>query len=1026
MKRKEVVFVLALVVLAGVSLRFTQTASSHSPKSALAAPRLLGAPANPLFTTTLNVNRTDDNAGASACTGVPGDCSLRGAIINANADVSGIPIVINLQGATTYSLTLTNATQENAAATGDLDITTTTQSVKIVGGGSSGPGATIIDAAGLQSGSSHDRAFQITAAGVTVTFQDLAIKNGKAADDGTSGVSTDPASQNGGPFPSVPREGGGILNNGGSVTLDNVVIESCQVLGRGETSTVDHTTIDAQGGGLASLGTGAVIITGSRFSNDSALGGDGLNINNGNGSSARGGSVYFEGGTLNITGSTILSSHATGGQGGDGPGNQQNGGSGGITQGGGVYLGTGTATITNTTFESCAATGGNSGEGQNGGNAGGEADGGAIYSGGTLNVTNSTFDLNIAKGGRGGDAFGPDGFGSHTAWIGGPALGGAILAAGGSAVIDTATFANNSATGGNGGDGGQTNGSFGAHGAGGLAYGGAITNSNSATLNLKHLTISGNSAQAGNSGVNQSTANKPPQPAAEGTGGGIRVGPGGVTIENTIVANDTAANGVGSNPGAFTPGPDVDGTVTSNGHNLLGNSAEAVGFTGTGDQTGVNPMLAALANNGGPTETMALTPGSPAIDAGVAAGATTDQRGQPRTIDDLAVPNTGSSDGTDIGAFEAPIPCHLTCPTDITQSNDADTCGAVVTYTTPGDAGCGTVTCDHPSGSTFGVGSTIVKCTSSEGPTCSFTVTVNDTQNPTITAPPDASYQCASQVPPANAADASASDNCPGVMKSVSETTNGGAGSPASPLVITRKFTATDASSNSAGATQTITVVDNTPPVITCPGNITVNAIAGTCAAPASFSVGATDNCSAAPSVNIDHASGSSFAVGTTVVHATATDAAGNTSACSFTVTVKDITPPVITLNGNTITLWPPDHKYTTVNVTDLVASASDLCDPSVNINSVVIASVSSDEPENSVGDGNTLNDIVIAPGCKSVQLRAERIGSGNGRVYTITFKVTDGSGNSTTATAKVTVPKSQNGSPAIDDGPSYTVNGCP
>ena len=97
-----------------------------------------------------------------------------------------------------------------------------------------------------------------------------------------------------------------------------------------------------------------------------------------------------------------------------------------------------------------------------------------------------------------------------------------------------------------------------------------------------------------------------------------------------------------------------------------------------------------------------------------------------------------------------------------------------------------------------------------------------------------------------------------------------------------------------------------------------------------------------------------------------------------------------------------------------------------MNLNSVVIASVSSDEPNNSDGDGNTINDIVIAPGCKSVQLVAERMGGGNGRVYTITFKVTDSSGNSTTATAKVTVPRSQNGNPAIDDGPQYTVNGCP
>ena len=435
-------------------------------------------------------------------------------------------------------------------------------------------------------------------------------------------------------------------------------------------------------------------------------------------------------------------------------------------------------------------------------------------------------------------------------------------------------------------------------------------------------------------------------------------------------------------------------------------------------------MLSALADNGGPTETMALNAGSPAIDAGVAAGATTDQRGLLRTYDDPGTVNAATSDGTDIGAFELQPLCTLTCPTDVSVGNDTDQCGAAVTYSAPSGDACGTITCDHLSGSFFPVGDTTVKCTSSVGPTCSFKVTVNDTQKPKITAPPDASYQCASDVPAANPAQATASDNCGSPSVIVSETNNGGAGSIASPLIITRTFTATDSATNSATATQTITVIDNTPPTISCPANITVNAISGTCAAPASFIVTANDNCSAATVVT-DHLSGSSFSVGTTTVHATATDATGNSSSCSFTVTVKDIDPPVITLNGQTITLWPPDHKYETIHVTDLVAGASDLCDPSVNLNSVVIASVTSDEPENSAGDGNTLNDIVIGGDCKSVQLRAERIGGGNGRVYTITFKVTDSSGNSTTATAKVTVPKSQNGSPAIDDGPHYTVSGC-
>ena len=127
--------------------------------------------------------------------------------------------------------------------------------------------------------------------------------------------------------------------------------------------------------------------------------------------------------------------------------------------------------------------------------------------------------------------------------------------------------------------------------------------------------------------------------------------------------------------------------------------------------------------------------------------------------------------------------------------------------------------------------------------------------------------------------------------------------------------------------------------------------------------------------------------------------------------------------------MWPPNHQYHTFNVTDFVASASG-CDGNLT-NSVVIASVSSDEPEDNPGgaDGNTLNDIVIAPDCKSVQLRAERDGNLNGRVYTITFKVTDSQGNSTTATARVTVPVTQNGAPAVDNGPGagYTViSSCP
>jgi hypothetical protein len=126
--------------------------------------------------------------------------------------------------------------------------------------------------------------------------------------------------------------------------------------------------------------------------------------------------------------------------------------------------------------------------------------------------------------------------------------------------------------------------------------------------------------------------------------------------------------------------------------------------------------------------------------------------------------------------------------------------------------------------------------------------------------------------------------------------------------------------------------------------------------------------------------------------------------------------------------MWPPNHNYQTFNVTNFVSSATSNCYGNIT-SSVVIASVTSDELEDNPtgGDGNTLNDIVIAPNCKSVNLRSERDGGLNGRVYTITFKVTDASGNSSTATARVTVPNNQNGTAAVDSGAKYTVNGgCP
>jgi hypothetical protein len=170
------------------------------------------------------------------------------------------------------------------------------------------------------------------------------------------------------------------------------------------------------------------------------------------------------------------------------------------------------------------------------------------------------------------------------------------------------------------------------------------------------------------------------------------------------------------------------------------------------------------------------------------------------------------------------------------------------------------------------------------------------------------------------------------------------------------------------------------------------------------------------------------LSIGNHTVTVTTTGACGS-AVQSATLTVSAGTPE-INLHTTSATMWPPNHQYQTFNVTDFVSSANAGCGGGDITGSVVIQKVSSDEPEeNPAGaDGNTLNDIVIAADCKSVQLRRERDGNLNGRVYTITFKVTDSFGNTATATVKVSVPKN-NGGTAIDNGAAagYTVNSlCP
>ena len=122
----------------------------------------------------------------------------------------------------------------------------------------------------------------------------------------------------------------------------------------------------------------------------------------------------------------------------------------------------------------------------------------------------------------------------------------------------------------------------------------------------------------------------------------------------------------------------------------------------------------------------------------------------------------------------------------------------------------------------------------------------------------------------------------------VTETNNGGAGSATNPRIITRTFRATDSAGLFSEDVQVITVADGTAPTLNVPANITVNLPLNSTATsmPVTFTPTASDNCSGAVTVVSTPASGSTFNVGTTTVNVTATDAAGNVTPGSFTVTV--------------------------------------------------------------------------------------------------------------------------------------------
>ena len=619
---------------------------------ALAGPAVAAA-------TTMTVNDGGDGSAAGVCT-------LRDAIVAADthAQKNGCPAGsgndVVLLAVPTVTLSIAGS-HENSALTGDLDVT---GSVTIEGA----VGGTTVDAAGL------DRVLDIAVNG-QVNLQDLTLTGGLA-----------PAGVDGSGFPGNAAEDGGGIRNAGSLTLARVIVsgDATSHGGAGTSGSAAGGTggQGGRGGGIAS--TGSLTMTESTVTNDATgAGGSGGSGTGASGSSGNhagtegdggdggtggdGGGIYSTGASVVIDSTISDNRTGSGGAGGAGhggaglslsdgeaggagaPGFGGNGGFGG--SGAGIAAERGTLTLSGSLVSAdVAGSGGAGGVGVGGSGGNGEVAGSGTGAGGGGGA---------GHGGRGG--FGGAGGGLYSNFLitGSPSS--TELSATSDTITADATGRGGNGGGGSGGAGGKSNAANAGNGGNGLGGDGGAGGSGGGAeenpiagifdpLVLVADTLTDNAAALGGSpatgvgGLAGSGApDGTPGGSAPGAAGpnGDGGGEDGAAVTDSVIASDT---------------PDGCSSVD------LGKSARNIVFPDAScPGTLADPRLGPLVDNGGPTRTMRLLAGSPAIDAVAVINAgcpATDQRG-------LARPQGAACDA---GAYELAAPGATTGPAAATAT----------------------------------------------------------------------------------------------------------------------------------------------------------------------------------------------------------------------------------------------------------------------------------------------------------------------------------------------------------------------